>query len=161
MIPISQTPPVFDLLVALVRSRAWEFDKLAASAFTLHVPSLRFDHTYKFDARGNDNQDSLSFDLSCDVVVPWKMHRALQATTRRLNLGGGLTTFSFAINAELKLRCGSYLGRTKSQHKAKVVEKKLDDALVRMDCGWDAIQLVAHTGKDPIDAVELARLRAY
>ena len=161
MIPIGRKLPVFNILVALVRSRAWEFDQLTASEFTLQVPSLRFSHTYTLFSHRHDNLDSLYFSLSCEAVVPWKMHRALQATARRLNLGGGLTTFSFAINAELKLRCGSNLDRTKPQQKPKAVEKKLDAALVRMDCGWDAIQIVSHTGMNPVDAVQLARRRAY
>jgi len=160
MIPIGRTLPVFDILVALVRSMEWEFEQLTASEAIVHVPSLRFSHTYKLGARRDTDQDSLYFDLSRDVVVPWKMHRALQATTRRLNLHAGLTTFSFAINAELKLRCGSNLCRTKPQQKPNAVEKKLDDALVRMDYGWDAIQIVSHTGMNPVEAVQLAKRRA-
>ena len=160
MIPIGRSQPVFDILVALGRSREWEFEQLTGSEAIAHVPSLRFSHTYKLGARRVADQDGLNFDLARDVVVPWKMHRALQATARRLNLYGGLTTFSFAINAELKLRCASSLGRTKTQEKPDAVAKRLDDALARMDYGWDAIQIVAHTGVDPVEAVKLAKHRA-
>lgn len=85
MIPIGRTLPVFDILVALVRSREWEFKQLTASEAIVNVPSLRFSHTYKLGACRVADQDGLYFDLSRDAVVPWKMHRALQATARRLN----------------------------------------------------------------------------
>lgn len=160
MIPIGRTLPVFDILVSLIRSREWEFEQLMASEAIVHVPSLRFSHTYKFAARRDADQDSLYFDLSRVAVVPWKMHRALQVTARSLNLHAGPTIFSFAINAVLKLRCCSKHGRAKPQQKPYAVEKKLDDALVRMDYGWDAIQIVSHTGMTPIDAVRQAKRRA-
>ena len=44
--------------------------------------------------------------------------------------------------------CATHLGERSRDEKAKVFERKPANALVRMDCGWGAIGIVAHTGKD-------------
>ena len=150
----------FDLLVALVRARQLEFDQFSGSEFTLQIKSQRSDVSYELRAHRNDNPESLSFYLSYDLVFPWKRHRELQKTAEHMNLSGG-STFSVPIDKSLRLSCPSYLDRKKPEQKAKVVENRLGDALVRMDCGWAAMPIVLHTGKDPAHAVKIARRESY
>jgi hypothetical protein len=161
MIPHTDRTSAFDLLIFLVQARQWDFDHRSNEEFYLPVRSQRFGHFYQMRAHRNHDPDSLSFDLSRGVVFPPKSYEILKKTARRLNSIGGSSTFSVNINNELRLICPSHLGRKKPEYKADVIEKRLDDAMLRMDCGWDAVQMVLHANKDPVEAVQIARLEAY
>ena len=161
MMPRVHRTSAYDLLIALLQARQWKFDQFSGAEFNLQAPSQRFRHSYKLRSHRNDDPDSLSFHLSRDIAFPWKQRNALQKTASRLNLGSGRFTFSINMSEELRLICASHIGRENPEHKEEVVEKLLDDAMVRMDCGWEAVQLVLHACKDPVDAVQTARLKTY
>lgn len=161
MISHSDRTSAFDLLIFLIQAKQWDFDYRSNEEIYVPVRSQRFGHFYQIRAQRNDDPDSLSFDLSRGIVFPPKSYEILNKTARRLNSTGGSSTFSVNMNNELRLICPSYLGRKKPEDKADIIEKLLDDTMLRIDCGWDAVQMVLRANKDPVEAVQIARLEAY